>query len=176
MGTMGLLGADWQDKPRVKSSVAGKKMIYTQPQREGGSGYSYAERTIGQNPPPYMPDEYQRGKLLGRDLRKKSRAAFGKAFNSAPNSGGGYFNANPWAEPPGPIYVKKKDKPLPVKAWKPSHPPSTVRAYQCLSKIGRDYVPEPEALKVRDARLLSRSCGVICHSSGIAVVVQVVKV
>lgn len=50
-------------------------------------GFSHKDRTIGQNPPVYMPDTYQYGRQLGKELRKKARERIPKPFNSAPNTG-----------------------------------------------------------------------------------------
>ena len=152
LGEVGLLGADWQDRERAedKTSVKGKKNLYVNPPRKGGCGYSLAERTIGQKAPKYMPDPYQNGREIGRQLRKESRARIPKPFNSSPNSGTGLFNSNPYSFPPGPAY---KDK-APAKAaegkeeakkkpFAPPNPPAKGAAYCALSKVGRDYVPEP---------------------------------
>jgi hypothetical protein len=146
---MGLLGADWQDKPRPPKRPVGKN-LYTNPARKGGMGSSTKDRTIGQNPPEYMPDTYQHGRELGRELRKAARARIPKPFNSSPNKGNGYFNENPFKESSGPNYITKKDPPRKnIKPFVPSNPPKSGAAYSALSPIGRDYMPNP----VREAEV-----------------------
>ena len=163
LGAVGLLGSDWQDRERDDSgpSLKGKKNLYVNPPRRGGCGSSLQDRTIGQNPPKYMPDPYQNGRELGRELRRKARARIPKPFNSAPNSGAGLFNANPHGYSPGPAYVEEKkaaaDEKEKRKAFKPVNPPPTGAAYCTLSSIGRDYVSEPvKEAEVRLPSILSR--------------------
>jgi Domain of unknown function (DUF4586) len=156
IGSVGLLGSDWQSReaPDTGPSVKGKKNLYVNPPRKGGCGYSLAERTIGGKPFTYMPDPYQNGRALGKELRKKARARIPKPFNSAPNQGNGLFTPNPFVSPPGPAYIEKpkaaaatrdkgKDK-AGKKPFVPPRPPAKGAAYCTLSKVGRDYVPEPE--------------------------------
>jgi hypothetical protein len=148
IGEMGLLGSNWQDRERKNSgpSLKGKKNLYTNPGRRGGMGYSHAERTIGQNPPEYMPDTYQYGRQLGRELRRKARERFVKPFNSAPNRGNGVFTENAaLAAPPGPTDVERSrvERMAGKKAFLPSNPPLNGAAYCSLSKVGRDYMSSP---------------------------------
>lgn len=144
MGKMGLLGEDWQNKPPGAAEKKPGKNLYTNPGRGGGMGYSHKERTIGGNPPEYMPDTYQHGRQLGKELRRQARARIPKPFNSAPNRGSGLFNANPYNSPPGPDKIAiKKATFVPKKAFVPSNPSRKGAAYEALSKVGRDYIPEP---------------------------------
>lgn len=107
-------------------------------------GYSHKERTIGGNPPEYMPDTYQHGRQLGKELRRQARSRIPKPFNSAPNCGSGLFNPNPFNNLPGPDKsAAKKTKFVPKKAFVPSNPSKKGAAYAAISKVGRDYVPEP---------------------------------
>lgn len=117
----------------------------------GGMGFSHKDRTIGQNPPKYMPDTYQNGRQLGKELRKKARARIPKPFNSSPNQGNGMFNSNPFNNPPGPDAVQSKAKKIALKKpFIPSNPPKKGAAYETISKTGREYTSEPaeEVVKV----------------------------
>lgn len=141
---MGLLGEDWQNKPPGTAGKKPGKNLYTNPGKGGGMGFSHKERTIGGNPPEYMPDTYQHGRQLGKELRRQARARIPKPFNASPNRGSGLFNSNPYDNPPGPDKVLvKKPQPLTKKTFLPSNPPKKGAAYEAISKVGRDYVPEP---------------------------------
>lgn len=144
MGKMGLLGEDWQNKPPGGAERKPGKNLYTNPGKNGGMGYSHKDRTIGGNPPEYVPDTYQHGRQLGKELRRQARARIPKAFNSSPNRGSGLFNPNPYNDPPGPDKAPvKKPNSVSKKAFVPSNPPKKGAAYEAISKVGRDYVPEP---------------------------------
>jgi hypothetical protein len=100
-------------------------------------GYSYKDRTIGQNPPSHMPDTYQHGRILGKELRRKAREKIVKPFNSSPHTGSGL-------KPPGPDTIDCKEKAFrPKKPFIPSNPSKKGAAYELLSKVGRDYTPDP---------------------------------
>lgn len=144
MGKMGLLGEDWQNKPPGAAEKKPGKNLYTNPGKGGGMGFSHRDRTIGGNPPEYMPDTYQHGRQLGKELRRQARARIPKPFNAAPNRGSGLFNSNPYNNPPGPDkFAVKKSQFVPKKAFVPANPPKKGAAYEAISKVGRDYVPEP---------------------------------
>lgn len=153
MGNVGLLGADWQDKAPGETgpSAKGKKNLYTSPGRKGGAGTSLVERTIGRNPPVHMKDEYQRGRLLGKQLRKQARERIAKPFNSAPSCGSGLFSGRDMflSSTPGPAHDQAKAERKPAKAFLPANPGKSGAAYCTLSKVGRDYVPLPDDAKVR---------------------------
>ena len=153
MGQVGLLGSDWQDKPpsQIGLSVKGKKNLYTNPARKGGAGTSLAERTIGRTAPAHMKDEYQRGRLLGAQLRQQARKRIPKPFNSAPSCGSGLFSGKDLflSSTPRPAHSKEKAECKPTKAFLPTNPGKSGAAYCTLSKVGRDYVSLPDELKVR---------------------------
>lgn len=152
MGNVGLLGADWQDKAPSETgpSAKGKKNLYTSPGRKGGAGTSLVERTIGRNPPVHMKDEYQRGRLLGKQLRKQARERIAKPFNSALSCGSGLFSGRDMflSSTPGPAHDQAKAERKPAKAFLPANPGKSGAAYCTLSKVGRDYVPLPDDAKV----------------------------
>lgn len=144
MGTVGLLGADWSNNPPGPAPKKPGKNLYTNPGRRGGMGFSHKDRTIGQNPPTYMPDTYQHGRQLGKELRRKARERIVKPFNSSPNKGNGMFNSNPFKNPPGPDTMEEKANKVALKKpFIPSNPPKKGAAYETISKTGREYVPNP---------------------------------
>jgi Domain of unknown function (DUF4586) len=153
---VGLLAKDWQAREGAAEgggpSAKGLKNFYTAPARKGGMGFSHKERTIGGNPPAYMPDEYQRGRELGKGLRKAARQRIRKPFNSSPNTNGGLFSPSPCGEPPGPAHIPPaRPKAAAAAAKRPFVAPGPARkgaAYAAMSKIGRDYISEPFAEKV----------------------------
>jgi hypothetical protein len=117
-------------------------------------GYSNKDRTIGQNPPEYMPDTYQYARQLGKELRKKARERFVKPFNASPNRGDGLFTKTPFNDLPGPDKVEAKEKKTTLKKpFVPSNPSKKGAAYCPLSKTCRDYVPEPP----QEAKVLLQS-------------------
>lgn len=74
-----------------------KRKIYTNPTQKGGFGFSYQARTIGGNPPGFMPDQYQPGReiekvgheLLTYDYRndlvhRTDKTLLFTAFSSSP--------------------------------------------------------------------------------------------
>lgn len=151
MGTVGLLGADWSNNPPGPAPKKPGKNLYTNPGRRGGMGFSHKDRTIGQNPPSYMPDTYQHGRQLGKELRRKARERIVKPFNSSPNKGNGMFNINPFkGQPSGPDMMESESKKLALKKpFIPSNPAKKGAAYETISKTGREYVSEPpEEVKV----------------------------
>ena len=144
MGTVGLLGADWSNDPPGPAPKKPGKNLYATPGKRGGMGFSHKDRTIGQNPPSYMPDTYQHGRELGKELRRKARARIVKPFNSNPNKGNGMFNSNPFKQAPGPDSLEDKSKKVVLKKhFIPSNPPKKGAAYATISKTGREYVPDP---------------------------------
>lgn len=151
MGDVGLFGSDWKDKDPTEdaASVKGKRNLYVNPPRRGGCGYSLAERTIGGKAPQYMPDPYQNGRQLGKELRRKARERIAKPFNAAPNAGSGLFNPNPHTAPPGPLYRSSAERGLKAgvpegkQPFRQPGPPGKGAAYCTLSKVGQDYVMQP---------------------------------
>ena len=155
---MGLLGEDWNDRPRVPDLTKGKKKIYTCPQKKGGFGYGLSERTIGGKPLAYMADEYQRGRILGRELRHEARKRIPKPFNSMPNAGQGIMNSLPRGDLPGPTYMERQAKRAELaKPWKPSHPSRKAAYEQALSKVGHNYVSDP----IPQAQVRYHTCRVV---------------
>lgn len=51
-----------------EQGVQSNKKIYTSPSQKGGFGYSFQSRTIGGNPPQFMPDKYQPGRQIEKVL------------------------------------------------------------------------------------------------------------
>ena len=152
LGKVGLLGADWTDREvtQLGPSVKGKKNLYTNPGKRGGMGFAFTDRTIGRNPPAYMPDTYQHGREIGKQLRRRARERIPKPFNSSPNTGSGLFTRNPYHAPPGPAHAtapapaaRKEGDAAAKKAFAPSNPSRKGAAYCTLSKVGRNYVPQP---------------------------------
>jgi hypothetical protein len=143
IGKMGLLGEDWQDHKTTdrQSSVKGKRNFYTNPPRRGGMGTSLQDRTIGRNAPEYLPDAYQYGRLLGKELRQKARERIAKPFNSSPNRGSGLFSTSYLGSASGPPHSPVSLHPAPSKPFVPSHPSKSGAAYCTLSKVGRNYAP-----------------------------------
>lgn len=62
-----ILMTEGTDEKRTKSSMTDeqkKRKIYTNPSQKGGYGFSHQARTIGGNPPGFMPDQYQPGRVI----------------------------------------------------------------------------------------------------------------
>mmetsp|Transcript_22931 Transcript_22931/g.58550 ORF Transcript_22931/g.58550 Transcript_22931/m.58550 type:complete len:305 (-) Transcript_22931:609-1523(-) len=122
----------------ASSPVAGKRNIYVAPQKKGSFGFPWQDRSIGGTRFEFIPDEYQRGRILEREMKREARAKIAKPFVSMGRTGKGIVPLSPTmpAEPPPPR--PPKDNSI-KKAWKAPNPPQKGVGYGTISKI--EYVP-----------------------------------
>lgn len=146
-GCLGPVYLDTEPPPSSRALVRpsttpadGKRKIYTSPTKKGGFGFPLQARTLGVVE-GYVPDPYQPGRIIERELRRSARAKFGKAFISAGIVRHGYWDDKGLYGPPGPTYNKQQRAQAPL--WRPSSPPKKGAAYCAISKVGRDYIPDP---------------------------------
>mmetsp|Transcript_4427 Transcript_4427/g.7340 ORF Transcript_4427/g.7340 Transcript_4427/m.7340 type:complete len:306 (-) Transcript_4427:957-1874(-) len=118
-----------QAKGGKPTSAADKKRnIYCSPARRGTYGFPIQDRTIGGTHYDFIPDEYCRGRILEKDMKKEARAKFGKAFVSTGRTGQGIVPILP-APTHGPDRrLDSRSGSAPIagrKPWKASNPPPT---------------------------------------------------
>ncbi|KAL6760705.1 hypothetical protein V8C86DRAFT_2550287 [Haematococcus lacustris] len=125
----------------LTASLDGKRSIYVNPSKKGTYGYPLQDRSIGQTRYDFIPDEYMRGRILDREMKREARAKVPKPFlatsvtNKSPLTVAAIGPATKLAARGGSAPSDNR------KPWKASNPAPRGRGYGALSAI--EYIAAP---------------------------------
>ncbi|KAF5838296.1 hypothetical protein DUNSADRAFT_3092 [Dunaliella salina] len=133
-----------QQKPPTPP-VQGKRNIYVSPPKRGTYGFPIQDRSIGGTRFDFVPDEYCRGRLLDKELKKEARARIPKPFISTGRSNKGFEPMSSYMGPSAPQSQSQRAQTTPSvhhsRAFKAPNPPQKGQGYGTLGKF--EYIPNP---------------------------------
>ncbi|KAG2433037.1 hypothetical protein HXX76_008764 [Chlamydomonas incerta] len=120
------------------------RQIYTCTPKRGGMGFPDQCRLMGGTAYAYVPDEYNRARIVEKSMKVEARAKIVKPFMGGSRVNGCFSSdAELYAAPPPGQAMRARSASVGRPAWRPNSPAQKGRYYGTLGQPNH-YIPNPE--------------------------------